>query len=70
MRPVEQQTLERSSVVAIFVLGSLGCLLQSLGDRQLSEHRCAKIEFDDPELDVQQLDRFIFAENGYVREVA
>ena len=31
---------------------------------------CAKIEFDDPELDVQQLDRFIFAENGYVREVA
>jgi len=31
---------------------------------------CAKIEFDDPELDVEQLDRFIFAENGYVREVA
>ena len=31
---------------------------------------CAKIEFDDPDLDVQQLDRFIFAENGYIREVA
>ena len=31
---------------------------------------CAKIDFDDPELDVEQLDRFIFAENGYVREVA
>ena len=31
---------------------------------------CAKIEFDDPELDTEQLDRFIFAENGYVREVA
>ena len=29
---------------------------------------CAKIEFDDPELDVEQLDRFIFAENGYIRE--
>ena len=31
---------------------------------------CAKIDFDDPELDTEQLDRFIFAENGYVREVA
>ena len=31
---------------------------------------CAKIEFDDPELDVKQLDAFIHAENGYVREVA
>ena len=31
---------------------------------------CAKIDFDDEELDVEQLDRFIFAENGYVREVA
>ena len=30
----------------------------------------AKVEFDDPELDVEQLDRFIFAENGYIREVA
>ena len=27
---------------------------------------CAKIDFDDPELDTEQLDRFIFAENGYV----
>ena len=31
---------------------------------------CAKIDFDDPELDVDQLDAFIHAENGYVREVA
>ena len=31
---------------------------------------CAKIEFDDEELDTEQLDRFIFAENGYLREVA
>ena len=30
----------------------------------------AKIEFDDAELDVAQLDAFIKAENGYVREVA
>ena len=30
----------------------------------------AKVEFDDPDLDVDQLDRFIFAENGYIREVA
>ena len=30
----------------------------------------AKVEFDDPELDVKQLDAFIHAENGYVREVA
>ena len=28
----------------------------------------AKVEFDDPELDAQELDRFIFAENGYIRE--
>ena len=31
---------------------------------------CAKIDFDDPELDVARLDAFIHAENGYVREVA
>ena len=29
---------------------------------------CAKIDFDDPELDTQKLDRFIHAENGYIRE--
>ena len=29
---------------------------------------CAKIDFDDPELDVDQLDAFIHAENGYIRE--
>ena len=28
---------------------------------------CAKIEFDDPELDFAKLDRFIKAENGYIR---
>ena len=31
---------------------------------------CAKIDFDDPELDVARLDAFIHSENGYVREVA
>ena len=31
---------------------------------------CAKIDFDDPDLDVVKLDAFIEAENGYVREVA
>jgi len=31
---------------------------------------CAKIDFDDPELDIPTLDRFIKSENGYVREVA
>tara|TARA_B100000941_G_scaffold45347_1_gene28083 strand:- start:497 stop:715 length:219 start_codon:yes stop_codon:yes gene_type:complete len=31
---------------------------------------CAKIDFDDPELNVPMLDAFIHAENGYVREVA
>ena len=31
---------------------------------------CAKIDFDDPELDIPTLDRFIKAENGYVREFA
>ena len=31
---------------------------------------CAKIDFDDPELNVPMLDTFIKAENGYVREVA
>ena len=31
---------------------------------------CAKIEFDDPELNIPMLDAFIKAENGYIREVA
>ena len=31
---------------------------------------CAKVDFDDPELDIPTLDRFIKAENGYVREEA
>ena len=31
---------------------------------------CAKVDFDDPELDIPTLNRFIKAENGYVREVA
>ena len=30
----------------------------------------AKVDFDDPELDIPALDKFIKAENGYVREVA
>ena len=28
---------------------------------------CAKIEFDDPELDIPTLDRFMVTENGYER---
>ena len=31
---------------------------------------CAKIDFDDADLDVAKLDIFIKAENGYIREVA
>ena len=31
---------------------------------------CAKVYFDDPELDIPRLDAFIKAENGYVREFA
>ena len=31
---------------------------------------CAKVDFDDPELDIPRLDAFIKAENGYVREIA
>ena len=31
---------------------------------------CAKVDFDDPELDIPTLNRFIKAENGYVRDVA
>ena len=31
---------------------------------------CAKVDFDDPDLDISKLDAFIHAENGYVREVA
>ena len=31
---------------------------------------CAKIDFDDADLDFAKLDRFIKAENGYIREVA
>ena len=33
-------------------------------------YSCAKIDFDDPDLDFAKLDRFIKAENGYIREVA
>ena len=29
---------------------------------------CAKIEFDDPELNIPMLNAFIKAENGYIRE--
>ena len=31
---------------------------------------CAKVYFDDPELDIPRLDAFIRSENGYVREFA
>ena len=31
---------------------------------------CAKVDFDDADLDIAKLDRFIKAENGYIREVA
>jgi len=31
---------------------------------------CAKIDFDDPELDIPTLDKFMVSENGYIREVA
>jgi hypothetical protein len=29
---------------------------------------CAKIDFDDPELNIPMLDAFIKSENGYIRE--
>ena len=29
---------------------------------------CAKIDFDDPDLNVPMLDAFIKSENGYIRE--
>ena len=31
---------------------------------------CAKIDFDDAELDIPTLDKFMVSENGYIREVA
>ena len=31
---------------------------------------CAKIDFDDPDLDIAKLDRFIKAENGYIKAVS
>ena len=31
---------------------------------------CAKIDFDDPDLDFAKLDRFIKAEYGYIKDVA
>ncbi len=30
---------------------------------------CAKIDFDDPELDIPTLDKFMVSENGYIRTV-
>ena len=29
---------------------------------------CAKVDFDDPDLDIAKLDKFIKSENGYIRE--
>ena len=31
---------------------------------------CAKIDFDDADLDITRLDAFMVSENGYIREVA
>ena len=31
---------------------------------------CAKIDFDDADLDTSRLDKFMVSENGYIREVA
>ena len=31
---------------------------------------CAKVDFDDPDLNVPMLNEFIKSENGYIREVA
>ena len=31
---------------------------------------CAKIDFDDTDLDITILDAFMVSENGYIREVA
>jgi len=31
---------------------------------------CAKIDFDDADLDIPTLDKFMVSENGYIREVA
>ena len=56
-------------------LQNVACVCENWAEYQFEieewgVYGCAKIDFDDPELDVDQLDRFIFAENGYVREVA
>ena len=37
--------------------------------RRVGCYWLCKIEFDDPELDTEQLDRIYFAENGYVRRL-
>ena len=31
---------------------------------------CAKVDFDDADLDIEKLDAFIKSENGYIREAA
>ena len=31
---------------------------------------CAKIDFDDTDLDIARLDAFMVSENGYIKEVA
>ena len=56
-------------------LQNVACVCENWAEYQIEVEEwgvtgCAKIEFDDPELDTEQLDRFIFAENGYIREVA
>ena len=54
-------------------LSNVACLCENWLEfcQELEEwgvYGCAKIDFDDPELDTQKLDRFIKAENGYIRE--
>ena len=62
-------------IVQVDNFQNMACCCENWSEftRELEEwgvYGCAKIDFDDAELDTEQLDRFIFAENGYVREVA
>ena len=62
-------------IVQVDNFQNMACICANFGEfvDELAEwgvDHAAGIDFDDPELDIPTLDRFIKAENGYVREVA
>ena len=64
-----------NSILEIDNFQNVACFCDNFAEftQELEEwgvYGCANIDFDAPGLDIAKLDRFIKAENGYIREVA